>query len=232
MAKLYPAGVTPTIVTRKDFTKEGGEILSYDHTGDEASVAADYDTYKAAMVASTATTISSLSYTAVGGRATFIRRYVRENQDIEELYGIDVIKDIATAPYFDDLTDANIIAVRTAFENSEAADAGWNAKQKNLYMHLARGSESYFETQFILRVTKHSVLLTAAAASFADINTVVTAPTLSSNMSALVASLPSGEWLKKPPSVENLGKGRWRVVQEYHWAKKWSIIYGGTWGVA
>ena len=60
MAKLFPAGITPVIITHKDYTKEGGEILSYEHTGASAGVEADYNTYKTAMIASTATGISSL----------------------------------------------------------------------------------------------------------------------------------------------------------------------------
>lgn len=232
MAKLFPAGTAPVIVTGRDYTKESGEILTITHSGDEEGVLADYTTYKAAMIASSATDLASLSFNSDRGRATLIRRYIRENKDIEELYGVDVIKDILTSSYFDDLSDPEIVAVRTKHDDGEAADPAWSAKQKNLYMHLARGEESYMLTQFILRVTKNSVLTTEAKASFTNLNKVVTAPTLSSNMAALVDSLPDGEWLKKPPQVENLGKGRWRVGQEYHWAEKWSVIYGGTWGVA
>jgi hypothetical protein len=233
MARTFPDGTTPVTLRGLDYTIEGGEIPNDTETGEPSLVAADYNFYKALMASRLAVNVTSLSYYVDRGRATLIRRYVREpDKDIEELYGVDVIKDICTAPYFDALTDAQIVAVRTAHDNGEPAAAGWVAKQKNLYMHLARGEESYFLTQFILRVTKHSCLTTEAKASFEDINTVVTAPTLSANMASLVDGLPDGEWLKKPPNVENLGKGRWRVGQEYHWAEKWSIIYGGTWGVA
>jgi hypothetical protein len=231
-AKIFPAGITPLVTNSIDFTKEGGEVVSYVHQGDTDNVLVDYNTFKSAMIASTVTDLSSLSFQSINGRATLIRRYVRENKDIEELYGVDVIKDICTAKYFDDMTDTQIVAVRTKHENGEARDEAWTVLQKNLYWHLVRGMESYLETQFILRVTTRSASATTTKKSFTGINTVVTAPTLSANMQQLIDSLPAGEWLKKPPTAENLGKGRWRLGQEYHWAEKWSVLYGGTWGIA
>lgn len=231
-AKTFPAGVTPLITHTIDYTKEGGENVGYVHQGDADSVLRDYITFKNAMIASTVTDLSSLSYQSINGRATLIRRYVRENKDIEELYGVDVIKDICTSAYFAAMTDAQILAVRTKHENGEARDESWTVLQKNLYWHLVRGMESFLETQFILRVTTHSASTTETKKSFTGINTVVTAPMLSTNMQQLIDSLPAGEWLKKPPTAENLGKGRWRLGQEYHWAQKWSVLYGGTWGIA
>ena len=64
--------------------------------------------------------------------------------------------------------------------------------------------------------------------TFSSATVVFGTPTFSTPMNDLLSALPSGEWLYKPPQAENLGKGKWRIAQEWHWAEKWSIVYGGT----
>jgi len=57
---------------------------------------------------------------------------------------------------------------------------------------------------------------------------VTALPSLSVGMLDLVGTLPEGEWLYKPPQVEYVQRGVWSVSQEWNWAPKWSIVYGGT----
>jgi hypothetical protein len=107
--------------------------------------------------------------------------------------------------------------------------ASWGTLMKELRGHLIHGNESFFETGFILRRSMYGVKTSQIKATFVAINTVVTAPTFKSAMDQLILALPSGEWLYKPPQAEHQGRGRWRITQEWQWAEKWSIMYGGTW---
>jgi hypothetical protein len=106
--------------------------------------------------------------------------------------------------------------------------ANWSIGMKELRWAYMHGQESYLETSFILRKSSYGVRKSTVLATFTGINTVVTPPTFSTPMNDLIASLPTGEWLKKPPQAENLGKGKWRITEEWVWAEKWSIVYGGT----
>jgi hypothetical protein len=47
-------------------------------------------------------------------------------------------------------------------------------------------------------------------------------------MSRLIDDLPKGEWLKKPTVVQSAGNGFFTVRVTYLWAKKWSVVYGGS----
>jgi hypothetical protein len=196
----------------------------------------------------------ALTYRNSGGRASLVAKFGRaEDGDspvpgatlVEELYAVDVLKDITEAPYFSSLTDEQVAWVRYCAENrltiaeidATVAELGlsaslehgsWSALMLTLFKHLIHGVESYYETGFVLRVTYHSIRSANVKASFAGINTVVAAPTLSSRMNNLILALPSGEWLYKPPQAEHVGRGRWRVSREWHWALKWSVVYGGT----
>jgi len=101
---------------------------------------------------------------------------------------------------------------------------------KELRYHMAHGVESFYETSFVLRRSLHGVKTSVVKASFTGINAIAaTAPTLTTGMTTLVESLPTGEWLYRPPQAEHMGRGKWRVSQEWQWAEKWSIVYGGTW---
>jgi hypothetical protein len=102
---------------------------------------------------------------------------------------------------------------------------------KELHYHVMHGQESYYETGFVLRRSKNGLITSQIKEAFTGINTVVTAPTFLSEMDNLILALPTGEWLYRPPQAEYIGGGKWRITQEWHWAAKWSKMYGGTWGV-
>ena len=224
----YPEGTELTENFTYEWTKEGGEVPVKIIEGNFNEINTRYLAEKVAGSAYGTSNLASIGYESNRGRARLIMRYVRENQDIEELYAVDVLRDIALAPYFQTLSNAEVLAVRTVFNNQTAEDDAWSALQKTLYKHLIFGVESYIDKQFILRTSTFTSSAKEVAADFSALNTVVTAPTLSSNMTRLIASLPTGEWLQGPTSAEHLGRGRWRIENEVQWAKKWSVIYGGT----
>jgi hypothetical protein len=210
-----------------DYSPDTGEVEEESWRGDRASVATVYTQKKRFITLNK--DMAGLSYSAEGGRATLVARYVRGTASIDELYGVDVVEDIRTAPYFDSLTDAQCQTAVNVAERGQAAPGGWSTAQKKLHQHWARGSQSYFRTGFVFRRSTQAMANRDTIAAFTGINTVVTAPASSGAVKKLLAALPEGEWLYKPPQAEYVGRGRWRITQEWHWAVKWSVVYGGTW---
>jgi hypothetical protein len=148
---------------------------------------------------------------------------------IEELYGQDQVKDIEAAPIFDVEDAKNLIVARNAARDAEDEIGSWTDRQKLLYRMIAHGQTSYFETGFVYRRSIYRSTQTQANVSFENINKVVTTPpVLSSRLTNLIANLPSGEWLQKPPQIQYGGRGVYQLTQEWWWAEKWSVIYGGT----
>lgn len=243
--------------TTKEWSYGLGETQSKEWRGAPADIDAKYESLKGDL------NIGKVTQSNADGRARVVAQFGRSNNgtenygddvtEIEELYAIDIVKDIYTAPYWTTatatkLTDDQVAWVRECSEGnySEAkitlqaaaytppniAWANWTNSMKELRHHVLDGETSYLLTGFILRVSLYGVRTSFIGATFSNINEVATsAPTLSAYMLSLVDQLPSGEWLYKPPQVEHLGGGRWRVVREWHWADKWSKIYGGTWGL-
>jgi hypothetical protein len=212
-----------------------GETRSIEYRGERSDVLAKYEALK------TDGDINQLTFSASEGRTRVIGRFVREEDDgagdgvtiVEELLGIEIVRELYAAPYFRDMTDDQIKAVRKAVDagtpDAEIADFGtWTALQLQLQWQMLHGQESYFETAFVLRVRKQGVSSAALRGVFTGINTVVAVPALSARMAELVGTLPTGEWLYKPPEVQYVQRGIWSVSSEWHWAVKWSIIYGGT----
>jgi len=151
-----------------------------------------------------------------------------ERDGTQELFGIEIVRDISTAPYFASLSNAQIIAVRDLFEQREAADGGWSTLQKRLYGHLAHGQESYTETAYEFRQSWTTSSTTAITRAATGVNTVQALPPLSGTLRRLVSQLPAGEWLKKPTTVTSAGRRGWTVSLHYQWAPQWSVIYGGS----
>jgi hypothetical protein len=213
-----------------------GETRSFERTGKNTDIKDEYEALKSDL------DVNQLTYNNREGRCTLVARFVRNDVDggsgdrvtlIEELLGIDIVRNIYAAPLFAALDDDELAAVLLAVENRQQdADiedfAGWNDTQKELRWQMLHGQESYFETAFVLRVRKQGARTSALQGVFTGINTVRPLPTLSAGMTALTGTLPAGEWLYKPPQITYVQRGIWNVDSEWHWAVKWSVVYGGT----
>ena len=240
-----------------------GETETREWKGERTDVLAKYTElkYGADGGATVDGNLTGLMYTSDGGRTACMMRIERNNvvneygtdvKVVEELYAIDVIRDVLAAPYFvtavatkltDDqaawvsecvdkhYTEAQIDVEAVKFVPAKPLWAAWTAGMKELKYHLRHGVDSYYETAFILRRSLYGVITSKIKIAFTGINTVVTAPEFGSAMDDLIGELPTGEWLYKPPQSEHLSKAKWRITQEWHWAEKWSKIYGGTWGL-
>lgn len=232
------------------------DVLTWRGTPD--AINAKYETL-AAEADMAASNIAQLTATIAEGRASLVARYGREGGGgsgypaditiVEELYAVDVVRDIWAAPYFttdavtllsDDECAWVLLAVNEKWSEADITEnanaswkewGSWTAGMKQLRYHMLHGQESYYETAFVFRRNLYGVRTSAMGLSFANINRVVSAPVPTTALSSLIDTLPSGEWLYKPPQVETLSKGRVRGSLEWHWAVKWSKVYGGTFGL-
>lgn len=246
-------------ITEKVFIPGAGETQSKEWNGTAADVLAKYEELKdAAQLGGVGQNIREIRYGNNIGRGRVIVQFARtpvsttpgipaDMQVVEELYGVDIIRDVRAAPYFctggaAEVTDDEAAIVSKAVERKDIESAiiapeygtafsAWTDGMKQLRYHMLHGNESYYETGFVLRRSKIGVITSDLKQTFLDINKVVDAPIFLSDMDMLIYLLPEGEWLYRPPSVEYLGGGKWRVQEEWHWAEKWSKMYGGSWGL-
>jgi hypothetical protein len=170
-------------------------------------------------------------------------------QAIQELNSFDVVRPIYTSPYFREIKTDLIASVRDVAEQQlkptevDAAAAAHDAdpeavgewglrsaegKAWELLGHLQMGMETYVETAYEFTKTWRTTSTESLRVASSDINTVQELPSLSGVMSRLIDSLPVGEWLKKPTTVQSAGGGYFTVRVAYLWAPKWSVVYGGT----
>ncbi len=177
-------------------------------------------------------TVSTNRSTGKGrGNLEIVYRQLVETTDVDgtqELYGVDISRDMYSAPYFESLTNAQVIDVRRVFEMQGAPDAEWSQLQKRLFGHLAHGQEQYTDNYYELRWTSKTTSRQLKKINVANVNTVQPLPTLAPALTNLIDTFPSGEWLYKPVQVVSIGRNGWQVVRTWQWAKKWSVIYGGT----
>jgi hypothetical protein len=250
------APVDPPVTTTEWSQEMGREITQEWPLLTEAEGQAKFD--RMAAEGDLGGNLRSMTMTNRQGRVTLMARFGRganvagevgersEITTIEELYGIDLNVDIRLAEHFEEMTDDQIAWVDTCYENrwTEAeitAEAlarpelhsgyqwsGWTDLMKALRGHYLHGMTGYPTTVFVLRISHYAARSQNVRATFEGINTVVTGIDVSRKMKRLLDKLPEGEWLKKPPSAEHMGRGMWRVTEEYEWRKQYSVVLGGT----
>jgi len=250
----------PDTVT-KEWTHGMGETEVHEWGGLKSDIEDKYEERKSAAEAGE--NIANIIYKNQRGRATLLVRLGRQGNIIanrpadvsviEELYAVDIIRDISAAPYWATtvggkglpLSDDQIAFVRNCAERNLTSTeitsaqvqaglaaatyawANWSKGMKELWWAMTHGVTSYYETGLVLRRSEIGLSTSQINASFTGVNTVVTDPVFNSPMDNLI-ELPDGEWLYRPPLAEHLGRGKWRITQEWHWAEAWSIVYGGT----
>ena len=220
-----------------EFVRGVGETETLEWRGEKSDTLAKYCELKTDL------RTREISYVNSEGRSRVVCKFVRTSETgrydgndvttIEELLGVDIVRAIYASEYFRELDDDEISAVLLAVENrwAEAEIPGydtWDAKQKDLRWHMLHGQDTFFETLFVLRIRRQGVASSSLRGTFENVNMVTALPSLSVGMLDIVGTLPEGEWLYKPPQVEYVQRGVWSVAQEWNWAPKWSIVYGGT----
>lgn len=235
MAEILPSTAQPYDEKFSSLETTDGYVESREFTGEKTALEALKATYTA-QIGLFNSGVTSVQWSDLNGRAVLTVYYERKTRtitlgddgSIQELYALDVVRDIKCAPYFESLSDAEMSAVQLRWDSRLGADSGWNDLQKQLYAHMAKGQESYNETAYEFRQTFQTSSSKQLRAASSDPNTVQELPNLSGAMKKLIDSLPDGEWLKKPTSVQFAGPRGYTVTLVYQWAPKWSVIYGGT----
>lgn len=232
MSVKYPSTTGYAPVTKKDWNPDTGELVEESFIGEKSELDSLY------TAAKSESGVIAVQMQYANGRGSLAKRYERLVAGetpapgvSQELSSVDLVKSIYTHPYFASLTNAQMVSVRDAFEKTAGESGSWSTLQKSLYYHLVHGQEEYYETTFVFRSTRRVGGSRALSISTSNINEVVTAPTATGAMANLIASLPSGEWLKRPPTVRFIRAGVWEASEEWHWAKAWSVIYGGSFGL-
>jgi len=225
---------------------EGEEIIWTPNTGDVKTLNWDgayqdvYNQFLARRASAPGTAdVFELAFRAQNGQATLYERRSRDNGNlVEEIFGIDVMKDILTTEYFQELTNDEVVEVSAAYrddlkegETGGPPTGGWTGKKGSLFYHLIHGVEQLPETAWIFSSTQRAVRYRTVRASFANVNRVVASPSPeTSSIERLIDAVPAGEWLKKPPRVQSAARSLYDVTQMWWWAKQWSVALGGTFG--
>ena len=236
------------LTTQRTTTPEFGSVTRLSYAGPATSLETVEEQYVAQALHSGI--IGSIELSHSRGRGTLAVNFDREwadsdteNQTVQELRAYDNVKPIYSATYFRDIGVALIASVRECYEAqltsdeedafAAAADATWGlrtaaGKAWKLLGHLKLGIDSYNETAYEFTQTWKTTSSRQLQIAASNNNTIQDLPALSATMSNLVDTLPDGEWLKRPTTVQSVGDGMFQVRTSYLWAKLWSIVYGGT----
>jgi hypothetical protein len=107
----------------------------------------------------------------------------------------------------------------------------WGPEALIVYTLMTQGVEAYVLTQYVLRKTIKVARAANVTASLTNVNKVeapVGVPVGLFSVPTNQGDANTIEWLKKPPQVRYLGRGKFAITQEW-WAGTWSIgLYGGT----
>jgi len=240
MAEILPTssdGLETT--TQKTWTQDRGEEIVTRTTGDRASVEAVYEAEK--LTAPFDSDVAGLNFNAERGRGTLTITNAKTlgtavdptTGGLQELLGVDVVRPIHMAAYFSDLTAAQVAMARTLVADGASDPVGHfsgpNATLAyQLFGHLVRGYDSYYETAYLFRQTFKTSSGKQVRLAASNQNTVQALPALSQTLLKLIDSLPSGEWLKRPTECRYMGREGWDLSIEYLWAPEWSVVYGGS----
>jgi hypothetical protein len=221
---------TVTPVLRRRTRNQNGTSFQYEYVGTKAEMEA-LDLTLAANVASVSTT--EIIYGQ--GAVKLVANYdvdpdnpPSSPEDVQtEIIEVDFIelrKDLRNAPYYD-IGDAGLekgisqieadIRDNKEFWNIDYSD--FHAKANDYRDDRASGIESIVQGRPIIRRTLYSPNSQTLTLSYSNVDQVSAPPSIP----GVSGSLPSGQWLKRPPRFQRTGK-QVILTQEWHWAESWA----------
>jgi hypothetical protein len=235
-AEVLPAGgvTIETSMSVRDARGAPTELVET-ATGRAKEIADLYQSYLDLLRSSAPSSMNEIEGEFARGRGSLKATRIFEVTDKEvneELLQVPVNRPIYFSAYFRTLSVGEVAEVRRAHEDG-ALDvvSTWAAKQKQLFGHLIQGYDQYEEIYYTLRRTYPATgEETQTSIGFDKANVVVTAPpSFSQRMQNMLDKLPTGEWLRRPTTIRNLGgMAGFEIREEYTLAPAWSVVYGGT----
>lgn len=253
--EFNPASMLPTVTEAikqgsvRVWSLEEGEALVTTYKGPYSVLETLYNTYVDAALAGNPS-ISSVELPVTNGRATLTIRTVDQAyggssggeteriDGVEELYPVDITKDVAAAPKYESLSSGDIAKVKRAISDlMDGSDAytylGGDGLMWDLWKRYQHGENNYLALSYVFRRSYVTNSRLRAISLLGTVNTVITQAALvaaiNSKIASVVAAVPDGEWLVRTPKVSFQGRGKYHIEEEYQWALKWSDLYtGGT----
>ena len=163
-----------------------------------------------------------------------------ELNDIWELLGREIVKDIRTHQDFNQSADQeNIAAARIAVEEGKAAFTPAAGAATTYFALRVRGTSQYVRSQPILRrsvrTSDRGILDIAwdGVDRAWQLNNETGSPNPPSELVGDINSMPEADatakqWLKKAPQKRQVTRTLYEVVFEWHYARRWSnALYDG-----
>jgi hypothetical protein len=256
MAVIVHGFTGATLVdTVKGWTSEAGEYLTYNYKGPVAAIETAYTTAKASGSwdrvekhidggsgsLSCTVTADSLS----GG-------FPADPQPVWEVIGQDLFRDLrsfgggtAAEIAFNVAADQEALeAIRQGIERADWVGPLMVADPATTYARLLlRGVGEFVRSTAILRSTTIVNARTAAKASWTGVDRAWPIDggdgspnppgTGSSGILGVISDMPDfndekKQWLKRAPQVRSIDRGRFQIVQEWWFARRWSyVLYEG-----
>lgn len=231
--------------TRKRWQQGAGEANLFTYKGPSAAVETLYNSFKQAALIDPSFVV--LDYDPGKGLGTLIVEKADPNAllgtttaggitKVYELFANEFVKRAEQAPYFDDLTVAQIVRAYKAYdqgvEDASTAPYAFTGKQLALWKMISKaaGNPEFMDCGYVLRETKIVSGSTAVAQEFGNTNHVEDPPVAASTH-RIITNLNFGdwEWLRKAPLVRQISRVKWHVQTEWWAAEAWSAaLYGGT----
>ena len=243
-------------ITSREYETDMGETFEYEWTGAKNDALAKYNALK--VLAQVGPSVRSVRLQNQNGRGRVMYREtvnVQGDPEIVEVYAVTAVQSVYLSEFFSaggaaELDDDEVTWVRKCSEQNWSEDditksaldknnvavtwqqwANWTDAMKELRHHLQHGHEHDEDHRFVVRRSRYVHGRRQIKASFANIGQVVELPNFGGAIDSLLDSFPDGEWRKMPPYAEWLGDGKWRVTEEYAWAREYSVLYGGSWSL-
>lgn len=218
-------------------TKDGGWETTRTWEGEKATIRAFAATLSAGGAENVEVTEDGPTAKVSATYADAQDPIIDQNQAVEnvtwELLGNDLEKNLKTHSAITPASDgerADLNAAEAAVTAGTAKVAAWATKAKNLFDHLSKGTQAYLSTQYVLRKTTKVGRAAQVQASLSNVNKVEAPVGVPTDLFNVPSDQGDGaiQWLKKPPTVVYLGKGKFSIAQEW-WGGKWSTqLYGGS----
>ena len=150
-----------------------------------------------------------------------------------ELVGNDLNKDIFDHPNYEGLSDVEKIVLdelrRTRnFENANLVTINPGSTGDKFKQLIEIGTESFPVSQYVLRRTgtvsitwNGQFAMTNVGKVYASTSDLETAESVPAGLKFI---LPTGEWLKRTPSVRQERDGRWNITNEFWHADSWADV--------